>query len=108
MAGMDLSPPHVSLSDDVGDTQSILVSVVTDGVATDLTLWTVAGAIYDQQGGTSVQAYTVSSGATRVLSITSAQSTSLGTGVRWYAITGTDPSGTVQTFAHGVHELQPR
>lgn len=106
MGSMDLTPPEVTIEDDVGNTQSITVSVTADGVAVDLTAWTIVGAIYTKQGGTLVQSYAVTAGATRTLTVTAAQSTTMGAGKRWYVVTGTDATGNVQTLAHGPHYLK--
>jgi hypothetical protein len=97
MASTRLSPSPLELIDHVGDTHSILLTVTGE----DLTLWTVTGTVFACRAGAALVDYTVSAGATRTMTLSSAQTAALGIGKHWYEIRTVDPGGNVQTVAHG-------
>lgn len=97
-----LSPQPIKITDHVGDTHSVTLTVTGE----DLTAWTVTAGVYTNKGGTLLVAYTVSAGATRTLSLTAAQTATIGAGTHWYEIRTVDPAASSQTVAHGVFELE--
>ncbi len=101
-----LSPQPVKIVEHVGDTCTINVNAVEAGVDVDLTAWTITAAVYDRAGGTLTASFAVTGTTTRTLTLSAAQTTTLGRGHHWYEVKGVDASAVTFTLAHGVFELE--